>query len=187
VGATRRRGLEMGLNAKFDQLSLALNYGYVDATYQSDFVVGSAANSLADDGKIQVSKGNKIPGIAEHTFKVRAAYELSSDWNIGTNIVMASSQYARGDENNQDAHGKVPGYAVMHLDTHYSLNESWKLFAKVNNVFDTKYATFGVLGNNIFNGLDEQFRSPSAPRAAWVGVTYEFGRSKTQAAKTDND
>jgi len=189
VGDTRRRGLEMGLNGKFDKLSLALNYGYVDATYQSDFAVGSAGNSQVDvDGKIQVTKGNKIPGIAEHTFKVRAAYDLTSDWNIGTNIVMASGQYARGDENNQDVNGKVPGYAVMHLDTHYSLNENWKFFAKVNNVFDTKYATFGVLGNNIFNGdAAEQFRSPSAPRAAWVGVSYEFGRSKSAVTKADND
>lgn len=188
VGDTRRRGLEMGLNGKFDRLSLAMNYGYVDATFQSDFIVGSPSNSLANAAsEIQVSKGNKIPGVAEHTLKVRAAYDISSNWNLGANVVMASSLYARGDENNQDVNGKVPGYAVMHLDTHYSLNENWKLFAKVNNVFDTKYATFGVLGNNIFNNLDEQFRSPSAPRAAWVGLTYEFGRSKTAPTKSDND
>jgi len=190
VGDTRRRGIEMGLNGKFDRLSLAMNYGYVDATFQSDFIVGSPSNSVAlANGvtDIQVNKGNKIPGVAEHTLKVRAAYDITSNWNMGTNVVMASSLYARGDENNQDVNGKVPGYAVMHLDTHYSLNENWKLFAKVNNVFDTKYATFGVLGNNIFNNLDEQFRSPSAPRAAWVGLTYEFGRSKTATTKSEND
>ena len=75
----------------------------------------------------------------------------------------------------------------MHLDTHYSVTESWKLFAKVNNVFDAQYATFGVLGQNVYSGFDEQFRSPAAPRAGWVGLTYEFGRSKTTAASVDND
>jgi outer membrane receptor protein involved in Fe transport len=183
VGDTRRRGVELGLNGKFDALTLAANYGFVDATYQSDFTVGSPANSSADGaGQIQVTKGDRIPGIARHTFKLRAAYDVTPSWNVGTNIVVAASQYARGDENNQDTNGKIPGYAVVHLDTHYSINGSWKLFAKVNNVFDTQFATFGVLGNNIFNGLAaEQFRSPAAPRAGWVGVTYEFGGKKSAA------
>jgi outer membrane receptor protein involved in Fe transport len=183
VGDTRRRGVELGLNGKFDALTLAANYGFVDATYQSDFTVGSPANSSADGaGQIQVTKGDRIPGIARHTFKLRAAYDVTPSWNVGTNIVVAASQYARGDENNQDTNGKIPGYAVVHLDTHYSINGSWKLFAKVNNVFDTQFATFGVLGNNIFNGLAaEQFRSPAAPRAGWVGVTYEFGGKKSPA------
>ncbi|MBA3696531.1 MAG: TonB-dependent receptor [Methylotenera sp.] len=189
VGETRRRGLEMGLNGKFDRLSLAVNYGLVDASYQSNFTVGSPANSTTDgSGQIQVTKGDRIPGIARQTLRLRVAYDFTPAWNIGTNLVLASGQYARGDENNEDINGRVPGYAVMHLDTHYSLNENWKLFAKVNNVFDNKYATFGVLGENIFNAqTPEQFRSPAAPRAAWVGVTYEFGRNKTASAEVDND
>jgi iron complex outermembrane recepter protein len=76
----------------------------------------------------------------------------------------------------------------VHLDTHYRVSDNWSLFAKVNNVFDTDYATFGILGNNIFTGgTKEQFRSPSAPRAGWVGVTYEFGKSGGSAAKPDLD
>ena len=191
VGETRRRGLEMGLNGKFERLTLAVNYGFVDATYQSDFIVGSPANSSSVGDQIQVTKGDRIPGIARQTLKLRAAYDVTPSWNVGTNLVLSSGQYARGDENNQDVNGKVPGYGVMHLDTHYSLNQSWKLFAKVNNVFDNKYATFGVLGENIFStpiaGEAEQFRSPAAPRAAWVGLTYEFGRNKTASAAVDND
>jgi iron complex outermembrane recepter protein len=188
VGKTRRQGLELGLNGKWEALTLAANYGFVDATYQSDFVVGSPANSSADGfGQIQVSKGNRIPGIARQTLKIRAAYDVTPAWNVGTNVILAAGQYARGDENNQDMNGNVPGYAVMNLDTHYSLNHDWKLFGKINNVFDTQYATFGVLGNNIFNGLAaEQFRSPGAPRAAWVGVTYEFGTKKS-ASSVDVD
>jgi len=194
VGETKRRGLELGLHGKFDALSLAVNYGYVDATYQSDFTMGSPSNSLADDGtgsigkgNIQVNKGNRIPGISKQTLKLRASYEITSAWNIGTNVILASSQYAHGDENNQDANGMVPGYVVMNLDTHYVINSTWKVFAKVNNVFDNQYATFGQLGQNIYTGNDEQFRTPSAPRAAWVGITYEFGRAKTAAASVDND
>ena len=190
VGETRRRGLELGLHGKFDALSLAVNYGFVDATYQSDFTIGSGSNSVAianGISNIDVAKGNKIPGVARQTLKIRAAYELTPAWNVGSNVILATGQYAHGDENNQDANGMLPGYAVMNLDTHYAINPTWKVFAKVNNVFDNQYATFGQLGQNIYTGNDEQFRTPSAPRAAWVGITYEFGRAKTAAASVDND
>ena len=191
VGDTRRQGLELGLNGKFDALSVSANYGFVDATYQSAFEAASASNSTADavTKKIQVNKGDRIPGIAQHTFKLRAAYDVTPSWNIGSNLILASGQYARGDENNQDVNGKVPGYTVVNLDTHYNINNSWKLFGKINNLFDKDYQTFGVLGNNIFAnggaGADEQFRSPAAPRAAWIGVTYEFGTKKSSSI--DND
>ena len=187
VGATKRRGLELGLNGKFDKLALGANYGFVDATYQSDFTVGSASNSTNVGSQIQVSKGNKIPGIARQTFKLRAAYDITPSFNIGSNVILASSQYAHGDENNQDSHGKIPGYAVVNLDARYSINENWKVFAKVNNLFDKDYATFGQLGQNIYTGIDEQFRTPSAPRAAWVGVTFDFGRPKNSASSIDKD
>ncbi|MFM9835964.1 MAG: TonB-dependent receptor [Methylophilaceae bacterium] len=192
VGDTRRQGLELGLNGKYEALTLSVNYGFVDATYQSDFTVGSPANSTKDGAdQIQVTKGNKIPGIAHQTLKLRAAYDITPSWNVGSNLILSSGQYARGDENNQDKNGKVPGYAVVNLDTHYSITPNWKLFAKVNNLFDKDYQTFGVLGGNIFN-LDtlnnptpEQFRSPAAPRAGWIGVTYEFGTKKSSSADLD--
>ncbi|GBG15946.1 TonB-dependent receptor [Novimethylophilus kurashikiensis] len=189
VGDTKRQGVELGLNGKVERFSFAANYGFVDATYQSDFVVGSPSNSTADGaGKIPVTKGDKIPGIPRQTLKLRVGYEVTSNWSVGSNVVMAAGQYARGDENNKDINGKVPGYTVVNLDTHYAINDSWKVFAKINNVFDRDYETFGVLGTNIFNGQDEQFRSPAAPRAGWVGVTYEFGRPKGSAgARIDND
>jgi outer membrane receptor protein involved in Fe transport len=189
VGETKRRGLELGLHGKFDALSLAVNYGFVDATYQSDFTVGSGSNSQQDGGNINVTKGNKIPGVARQTLKIRTAYELTPAWNVGTNLILATGQYAHGDENNQDVNGMLPGYAVMNLDTHYVISPNWKVFAKVNNVFDKQYATFGQLGLNIYSDplVHEQFRTPSAPRAAWVGVTYEFGRAKVAKTSVDTD
>ena len=187
VGETRRRGLELGLIGKYERWNLAANYGFVDATFQSDFVVGSPSNSSADaGGKINVARGDRIPGIARQTLKMRVGYDITPSWSVGSNILIAAGQFARGDENNQDINGKVPGYAVVNLDTHYSVSDNWKLFAKVNNLFDKKYETFGVLGNNIFNNdAAEQFRSPAAPLAAWVGVTYEFDKPKGGAGKSE--
>jgi len=190
VGETQRRGLELGLNGKFDKLTLAVNYGFVDATYQSDFLAGSPSNSVAianGSSSINVVKGNRIPSVARQTLKLRAAYDITPAWNVGSNIIVAAGQYAHGDENNQDVNGKVPGYSVVNLDSYYTINQNWKVFAKVNNVFDRDYATFGQLGQNIYTGNDEQFRTPAAPRAAWIGVTFDFGRPKNSAAAIDKD
>jgi outer membrane receptor protein involved in Fe transport len=185
VGDTKRRGIELGVNGKFDRLTLAANYGYVDATYESSFTMSSVANSSVisnpgdpTDGQITVKKGNRIPGIANETFKLRGLYDLTPSWNVGATLIAASAQYAQGDQNNQDQHGKIPGYAVMNLDSHFAFNSEWTLFAKVNNLFDKDYSTYGVTGQNIYNGEFEQFRTPSAPRAGWLGITYSFGGAK---------
>ena len=203
VGDTLRQGLELGLNGKFDKFSVAANYGYTDATFQTPFTESSSSNSSADgNGNIQVNKGNTIPGVPHHTLKVRLGYEITPAWTVGSNIVVASGQYARGDEDNLDINGKVPGYAVVNFDTHYNINSNWKLFAKVNNLFDKDYSTFGILSGNAYSTgaynpavpgaswPNEQFRSPAAPRAAWVGVTYEFDKPKGSASgagRLDND
>jgi len=175
VGQTERRGIEIGMRGKLDKLTFVANYGFVDATYQSSFEVNTI------DDKQTVNKGNRIPGIARQTFKLRTSYEVTPSWNVGGNLVVASSQYARGAENNQtllDVSPKIPGYAIVNLDTNYNVTSNWSMFAKVNNVFDKEYSTFGQLEQNIYTGSYEQFRTPSAPRAAWVGLTYSFGSTK---------
>jgi outer membrane receptor protein involved in Fe transport len=182
VGETERKGFELGLHGKADRLSFAANYGYVDATYQSSFDV----NTIED---IQtVNKGNKIPGIAQQTFKLRTSYEITPIWNLGGNLIATKGQYAHGAENNQVLDGinpKIPGYAILNLDTNYALTSNWNLFAKINNVFDKEHSTFGQLGQNIYTGDNEQFRTPSAPRAGWIGVTYNFGGAKNSNIDKD--
>jgi len=184
-GKTRRQGIELGAHARVDKLNLSLNYGYVQATFQSALTINSPSNTSADAaGDIQVSPGDKIPGIPAHSVKLRAEYAFTEKILVGTNILYFSSQYARGDENNQDANGQIPGYALVNLDAHYDYNKRLSFFGRIDNLFDTDYETLGVLGQNFFNGpgrtfdasnvTSEQFRSAGAPRAAWVGVRYAF-------------
>jgi outer membrane receptor protein involved in Fe transport len=186
VGKTRRIGFELGLNTKLDKLFLAASYGYVNATFRSSFNVNAQANSSADvNDQIQVNKGNKIPGIADQTMKLRAAYDITPSWNFGSNIMLASAQYAHGDENNQDVNGKVPGYGIMNLDTRYQFNSNWTIFGLVNNVFDKAYASYGLVGTNIYSNSYEQFRTPATERAGWLGITYSFGGAKKGSLDKD--
>jgi outer membrane receptor protein involved in Fe transport len=50
-----------------------------------------------------------------------------------------------------------------------------ELFANVTNVLNGRYATFGLMGSNIYNGQDEQFRTPAPPRAVLLGLRYRVG------------
>jgi outer membrane receptor protein involved in Fe transport len=173
VGDTERRGFEGGIGGKYNKLFLGANYGYVDARYKS------AWSSLNGD----VVSGNKIPGIPNQTLKIRAAYDVTSKLLVGTNLILVSGQYAHGDEVNQQI--KVPGYGVMNLDVRYKLNDELSLFALANNVLNKTYSTYGVMGTNIYNGQNEQFRTPAAGRAVWVGLTYTFGGKRLN--KIDKD
>ena len=185
VGNTQRQGVELAAGNKWGPLGISARYSYIDATYQSSFTENSRVNSNADSsGNIPVSTGNQIPGIPRHTFKVRLDYDVSEQWSIGMNALYNSNSYARGDENNRDARGKVPGYTVVNLDSRYKFTNNLEMFARVNNLFNREYANFGILGRNFFAGpnrtfdgdnpANEQFRGYGAPRGAWIGLRYSW-------------
>jgi outer membrane receptor protein involved in Fe transport len=190
IGATRRQGVELSLEARAAPLSFAIRYTYLDATFQSAFSESSPANSSADEnGDIEVAPGNRIPANPRHILKVRADWAVTKRLFLGANLLASTGVYARGDENNRDVSGQLPGYALMNLDGRYVLSERFEVFARINNVFDRRYSNFGVVGENFFTGPDrtfgpavgaepaaEQFRGPGAPRGAWLGVRYSAGR-----------
>ena len=113
-------------------------------------------------------------------------------------MIASGSIFARGDENNQDVNGKVAGYTVFNMDANWRFHQNWSGFLKVTNLTDKDYASLGILGTNAFNTPDksfnatpanwesEQFQSPGAPRAGWIGIRYEFGGKKSTAT-IDND
>jgi len=185
VGRTRRQGIELTAADKWGPVGVIARYGLLDATYRTGFSEHSPANSSADaSGDIQVRPGNRIPGVPRHTLRLRIDVEPTQTWSVGTNIIINSSSWPRGDENNQDQSGPIPGYTVVNLDGRYRATKSLELFARVNNLFNRNYANFGVLGENVFagpsrlfdpaNARAESFRGLGAPRGAWLGMRYEW-------------
>lgn len=206
-GRTRREGLELGLSQPIGAVNLKAAYNYVKATYQSSACLLSQGNSsrgqsaectaLGQDDEILVQAGNRMPGIPLHSLKLGADVKVSGLWTLMAEVVGYSSQYVRGNENN--AHqagaatdslgntrtflgsGEVKAYALLNLGARVKLAGQWELFGRINNVFDTKYATAGALGENPFNAAGafqtnsgdwtrETLYGPGAPRSAFVGV-----------------
>jgi len=187
-GRTRRQGLEAALERAQGKLAWALNYSLVDATYRSSATVFSQANSTAAaNGDIQVSPGDRIPGIPRHHLNAFANYDLTDRLSVGANAVAVSRQFARGNDNNRHqadgvnflGSGEIAGYALLNLNSVWKLEKNLQLFARINNVFDRRYATAGALRQNFFPGgglapaglqTNETFYAPGAPRGIWVGI-----------------
>jgi len=192
VGKTRRQGIELAASRRFGELSASIRYSHIDARFRSPFTAASPNNSTADDtGAIAVGFGNRIPGIPADTLKLRLDLDLDARWSVGASAIYASSQYAHGDENNRDRHGRIPAYTVVNLDVRFQASAELQLFATVANLFDRRYANFGLLGANAFTGpnrtfgpavgvdpVAEQFRALGAPRGFWVGLRYAFDARK---------
>jgi outer membrane receptor protein involved in Fe transport len=201
VGRTKRQGLDFGLAGNVDKFKWNASYSYVRATYDSDVDFVSPSNSSEDaDSIINVKPGDRIPSIPAHQLKLRGQYAVTPDWSIGTNVIGYSDQYVWGNENNQhranaaacadpedcaQGKGKLGGYFVVNLDTQYNIGSGWKAFAKATNIFDREYNVSGRLAETQFNSAGEFGNEakmlgllPGAPRAAWVGLRYEFAAPK---------
>lgn len=189
IGRTRRIGVELGAGVPLGPLTIAARYSYTRATFESGFRENSPNNSTAGaDGAIDVRAGNRIPAIPAHVIKLRADWIPTTAFALGATLVAAGPQYARGDENNRDAGGRVPGYAVVGLDARYRIDAQWEVSGNVANLFGARYQNFGILGTNFFRGpgntyapdlaAPEGFRARGAPLGAWIGVRYAFGEGR---------
>lgn len=187
IDKTRRLGLEAGLGNRGNRFQWAINYSYLEATFEDDFLVLSpnhpAAADLDGDGEdeeLQVKSGDKIPGLPQHTLKVAGSYEIFKNFNFGAEWIVNDGQYLRGDESNQL--DRTPGYGIVNLRASYQPHPQVEIFARVDNVFDKEYFTFGLLGEEPDEapGLDDfedvRFFGAGPERGAWIGLRVNFGK-----------
>ena len=187
TGATLRQGLDLTVDGKFDSFRLAAAYSYVRAEYLSEFSMRSPNNSSRDAAdEIAVQPGNAMPGIPQHSVKLALDWTPEARTSLGLGWAWFGRQYARGDENNRDLHGAITAYSVAQAFARYRVRRGWEISLKVDNLFDRRYQSFGVLGRNFFTGsggtfdaaaaVPEQFVTPGAPRAVWLALRYEMDR-----------
>jgi outer membrane receptor protein involved in Fe transport len=179
VGRTKRQGLDFGLSGQQDQFRWNASYSYIEAKYDNDLELVSPSNSSSNAARvISVQKGDYLPSIPKHQLKLRAQYQVTPDWSIGTNLIAYSEQYIWGNESNDHqantaagggrnacgavsgggnargnacGSGKIQGYTVVNLDTQYNIGKGWSAFAKAINVFDQDYNVAGRLAETMFD------------------------------------
>lgn len=198
-GETQRQGLELGASQQAGAWQWSASYAWLRATFESSACIVAEGNSSAEtsaacagDDEIEVRPGNRLPGLPEHSLKLGLDWQAAPAWSIGAQLRAYSSQFVRGNENNAhrpdgaefSGSGKVGGFALLDLTARWKLGSRFELFGKVSNVFDRRYASAGMLGENAFDAggvlqapddwRQEQFHGPGAPRSAWLGVRLQF-------------
>jgi len=183
IGDTRRQGVEAGIRYQSSRWSCFANYSFVAATFQSTLTVPSPSNPFRDaNGDIQADPGNRLPGIPRQRLKVGADYQILPNWALGATLNVVSSSYYVGDASNQLA--PILGYQIVSLHSSYALAGKLEVFASISNLFNSRYASWGILSDPtgvgapgiaptaVTNGpgVDNRFLSPAAPFEASAGV-----------------
>ncbi len=181
AGDTRRIGLDAELNGQVSRLGWYAGYGLIEATFQSPLELPGDAevnDAATEGGFVQVEPGDHMPGIPRHSFKAGLRYALSDAWDVMLETVTASSRVFVGDEGNDQV--RLAGYGIANLRSVYRAGEHVEIFARVDNLFDRRYGTFGALAelevflSEVPNASDPRFVSPGTPRSAFAGLRVRF-------------
>lgn len=176
VGDTRRQGIELNLDGKLlgGRLSWFAHYTHLQAQFRESFHVMSPNNPAAADGEIPVASGDRIPGVPQRNLAAGANLALTEGLTISLDMKHQSNQFLRGDEGNLNP--PLASYTTFSAGAEWRLSASVTLFAQIENLFDSDYATFGLYGaadevlGEEFD--DPRFVSPAAPLSAWIGVRW---------------
>lgn len=185
VERTRHQGVDAEWRWRGTSLDVAIIASHLDATYQFDGVLRMGERN------VRIAPGTRIAGLARQQLKLVGDARVAPGWQLGADLQLVSRRGVAGNEdgffeNDEDeqADFSLPGYAVINLRL------SWKpagvkgveLTAKVNNLLDRRYASFGALAETVFDAAgrfagdekDALFTAPGASRSLFVGLRYTF-------------
>jgi iron complex outermembrane recepter protein len=176
VGDTLRAGLELGLSRPTGRVQWSASYSLVSATFEETFDISSPNHPAAgDESELRVPEGADIPGIPRHQLNAALDFEFNARLTLGLDASFRSGVHLRGDEVNLLP--ETPSYTVVNLRGEYRVSDTLRLFARIENLFDTEYETFGLLGapEEVFPEFeDHRFYGAGPPLGAWVGVRATF-------------
>jgi outer membrane receptor protein involved in Fe transport len=177
IDKVQRQGVELAYSVAFEDIYIGTSYNYLKATFESPFVSFSPVNPLGANR--QVTPGDVIPGQPQHQIKLHTDWTINQQMSVGAELIYASDSYYRGDEANENK--KIPSYSFVNAYFSYQINSQLNLSAKVNNLFDREYETFGTYGEadevleDFYPDVEEPyFVGPSRPRSLSVSVNYKF-------------
>lgn len=135
-------------------LPVGITYTYTDAKFDTTF----------DDGGVwgSVEKGDKLPSLADQQVQLRLGLAHVSGFSTDMNINYYSATCSTAACNmNED----IDSYTVVDLAGRYQINQQTRVYAAVENVFDSE----DVVARAPKNGARAQ-----KPLTALVGVGFNF-------------
>ncbi len=162
VPRTRRQGLESVLDGRFGEARWFASYSFTRATFETSEILPSP---LGDN---DVRPGDVLPGVPDHLLKAGFDSPLALGFRFGLDLEHVGRRFLRTDEANQRA--PLGAFTTLSARLEYTRG-ALTLFARGENLFDTKYDVSGSQGENDFaEGRVERFLVPGAPIGGWFGI-----------------
>ena len=180
---TRHQGVDISASKTWGTVRMNTSYSYLKATYEAE------AELQAGEREMDITPGMRLPGLPLHTLKLNLEWQATPQLSLGAGVHYNSSLPTQGNEDGKVgeeddavADATIKGHTLLNLKANYQLQKGLTLFGKINNVLDTRYETYGMIGENNF-ALDgdstntqtvAKFVAPGAPRSYLVGLRYQF-------------
>ena len=138
------------------------------------------ADVTADaNGNLTIRPGDRLPGVPANQMKFGATYQITEPWSAGLSGVYQSGQYLFGDDSNLTP--RLPGFVTINLNSSYQVTPHIQVFARIENVTDARYYTYGTFSptSAVFlvqapGATNPRSYSPAAPVGAYGGVKVTF-------------
>ncbi|PPT30897.1 TonB-dependent receptor [Xanthomonas arboricola] len=190
VGRTRYQGADLALRLRTGNWYWSAGYSFLDATYRSD------GELLSGERVIALRPGLRIAALPRHNLKLGVEWQRDA-LTLGAGVRAVSGRVASGNEDRQvdNAEDGEPaparidigtaGYALVDLQARWQFSARLALFARVDNVFNRRYATYAAVAEDVFPDGElarpqdapvetgpARFLAPGVPRQYLIGVRW---------------
>lgn len=167
VSSARRQGFEASFDTALGaDWNLQLAYTFLDATFQSAFLVCTGAGCSVPT--TPVAAGSRIPGIPRQQFFGRLQWRGDA-WSAAMETVGVGDVVV-----NDIASESAPGYFLLNLETARQWNVGTgglRVFARIDNVVDQS-----TIGSVIVNEGNGRFYEPGPGRGFLLGAEWTWDR-----------
>lgn len=155
VGRTRYQGADLALRLHSGDWQWSAGYSFLDATYRSD------GELLSGERVIALRPGLRIAALPRHNLKLGVEWQRDA-LTLGAGVRAVAGRVASGNEDGQvdnaDDGEPAPeridigtaGYALVDLQARWQLGARLSLFARIDNVFNRRYATYAAVAEDVF-------------------------------------
>ncbi|ANB18144.1 TonB-dependent receptor [Dokdonella koreensis] len=187
---TRHQGVDLTVHQDLGLVEWHLGYSWLEATYEAH------GELLSGERTVRIEPGMRLAGLPKHTFKLGADWKPTPRLTFGADLITQSDLIASGNEDGgmtEEVEGsrsrdwKTGGFTIVNLHGRWRTSDRLEFTAGIDNVFDRRYETFGMIGEDVLpNGellrphvdpedsAEALFVAPGAPRRYRIGLRLRF-------------
>ena len=156
LSPTRHRGIEIEGKVKLlNHIDLAARYTRTEAKFRE-----------GEYGGVNVA-GNRVPLVPKDRLGINIGWQITAATRASVNVQYVGNQVYDNDQANRFR--DMPSYTLTDFKISHEIGD-WRLAAGVNNLFDKKYYSYGIIKSDLssFNAY------PELRRTFYASAEYRF-------------